>query len=61
MTTKTTTITVLFTIRKRGGRKLILTPGGYVGTSTARVRPDSALLKALARGFRWKRMLQEGD
>ncbi|MEJ1938518.1 hypothetical protein WDZ92_50635, partial [Nostoc sp. NIES-2111] len=26
-----------------------------------RARPDNALLKALARGFRWKKMLQEGD
>ena len=61
MTEQSTTITVPFTIRKRGGRKLILTPDGTVVTSTARVRPDSALLKAPARGFRWKKMLQEGD
>ena len=24
-------------------------------------RPDSALVKALARGFRWQKMLREGD
>lgn len=61
MTEQSTTITVPFTIRKRGGRKLILTPDGTVAAPMGRTRPDSALLKALARGFRWKRMLQEGD
>lgn len=60
MTDQTTTITVPFTIRKRGGRKLILTPDGSIA-QPERVRPNSALLKALARGFRWKKMLQEGD
>lgn len=61
MTDQTTTITVPFTIRKRGGRKLILTPDGSIDQPTPRARPDNALLKALARGFRWKKMLQEGD
>jgi len=61
MTDQTTTVVVPFTIRKRGGRKLILTPDGSIAQPTQRARPDSALLKALARGFRWKKILQEGD
>ena len=61
MTDQTTTITVPFKIRKRGGRKLILTPDGKPGGPSQRERPDSALLKALARGFRWQKMLREGD
>lgn len=61
MTDQTTTVVVPFTIRKRGGRKLILTPDGTPASQPTRARPDSALLKALARGFRWKKMLQEGD
>ena len=61
MTDHTTTIVVPFTIRKRGGRKLILTPDGTPASPPTRVRPDSALLRAVARAFRWKRMLQEGD
>lgn len=61
MTDQTTTVVVPFTIRKRGGRKLILTPDGALASPPTRTRPDSALLKALARGFRWKKMLQEGD
>jgi len=60
MTDQTTTITVPFTIRKRGGRKLILTPDGTPASPPTRSRPDSALLKALARGFRWQKMLREG-
>ena len=61
MTDQATTVVVPFTIGKRGGRKLILTPDGSIAQPTQRARPDSALLKALARGFRWKKMLQEGD
>lgn len=61
MKDQTTTVVVPFTIRKRGGRKLILTPDGSIALPTPRARLDSALLKALARGFRWKKMLQEGD
>lgn len=61
MTENYDTVTVPFTIRKRGGRKLILTSDGTVAAPMERSRPDSALLKALARGFRWRKMLQEGD
>lgn len=61
MNDQTTTVVVPFTIRKRGGRKLILTPDGSIAQPPQRARPDSALLKALARGFRWRKMLQEGD
>ena len=61
MTDQTVTVTVPFAIRKRGGRKLILTPDGTPASPPTRSRPDSALLKALARGFRWQKMLREGD
>lgn len=60
MTESSATITIPFKIRKRGGRKLILTPDG-TPSPVPRTRVDSALLKALARGFRWKKMLEEGD
>ena len=61
MTEQTVTVTVPFAIRKRGGRKLVITPAGVAAVPAPRARVDSALLKALARGFRWQRMLQEGD
>ena len=61
MTDQTVTVTVPFAIRKRGGRKLILTPDGTPASPPTRSRPDGALLKALARGFRWQKMLREGE
>lgn len=61
MTEPLATITIPFKVRKRGGRKLILTPDGSPAAPAQLVRLDSALLKALARGFRWKKMLEEGD
>ena len=54
---ETVTITVPFRIVKRGGRKEMHLPDG--------VRPDrkadNTLVKALARAFRWKRMLESGE
>ena len=61
MNEQTVTITVPFAIRKRGGRKLVLTPDGTAVSPQPRPRVDSTLLKALARGFRWQKMLREGD
>lgn len=61
MTEQTVTVTVPFAVRKRGGRKLVITPDGVTAAPAARAKVDSALLKALARGFRWQKMLQEGD
>jgi hypothetical protein len=61
MTEQTTTVTVPFAIRKRGGKKLVITPDGTAATPAPRARVDSALLKALARGFRWRKLLETGD
>jgi hypothetical protein len=55
------TVTVPFAIRKRGGRKFVITPDGTESTPTPRPRVNSALLKALARGFRWRKLLETGD
>lgn len=61
------TVTVPLTIRRRGGRKQIVGPDGAQvqggeggGHDVAFTRGDPALVKALARGFRWRRMLEEG-
>ena len=53
------TVRVPITIRKRGGRKLVVTPDG-TPWSPSRARIDSTLIKALARAHRWKRMLDDG-
>jgi hypothetical protein len=42
----------------RGGRKLVVTPDGAEWAPRPRV--DHAMVKALARAFRWRRMLDEG-
>ena len=53
------TVRVPITIRKRGGRKLVVAPDG-TPWSPSRARIDSTLIKALARAHRWKRMLDDG-
>jgi hypothetical protein len=53
------TVRVPFKIRRRGGRKLVLTPDGLPMGGTARV--DNAMIKALARAFRWRRLLEDGS
>ena len=60
MTDQTVTVTVPFAIRKRGGRTLVITPDGVTSAPTPRTRIDSTLLKALARGFRWRKLLETG-
>jgi hypothetical protein len=61
MNEQTMTVTVPFAIRKRGGRKLVITPDGTMKAPVSRARVDSALLKALARSFRWRKLLETGD
>ena len=56
----TITVAVPLTIRKRGGRKLVLSPAGEEITAAARPRIDSTLVKALARAFRWRKLLETG-
>lgn len=51
------TIQVPFRVVKRGGRKEMQLPDG----ATLSRKPDSTLVKALARAFRWKRMLDSGE
>ena len=52
------TIHVPMTFRRRGGRKLVVTPDGAEWAPRPRV--DNAMVKALARAFRWRKMLDEG-
>ena len=53
------TIKVPFAVRKRGGRKLVLAPNG-APVPPAAPHVDSTLVKAIARAFRWQRMLETG-
>jgi hypothetical protein len=53
------TIKVPFAVRKRGGRKLVLAPNGAPMPPLA-PQVDSTLVKAIARAFRWQKMLETG-
>ena len=53
----TVTLHVPFRVVKRGGRKELQLPDGAAPPR----RTDSTLVKALARAFRWKRMLESGE
>lgn len=55
---ETITLHVPFRLQKRGGRKRVVTPGGRPIISQPEI--DSALVKALARAHRWKRLLETG-
>jgi hypothetical protein len=58
------TVVVPMTIRRRGGRKQIIGPDGAPmqvgGDGVEETRGDPVLVKALARAFRWRRLLEEG-
>jgi hypothetical protein len=53
-------VDVPMTFRKRGGRKVIVLPDGTQGNPAPRATIDNAMIKAVARGFRWQRLLEEG-
>ncbi len=55
------TVHVPMTFRRRGGRKLIVAPdGSLMSAATPRFNVDNVLVKALARGFRWRKLLDNG-
>ena len=55
---ETITVHIPLTFTKRGGRKLVVTPDG--AECAPRPRVHNAMVKALARAFRWRKMLDEG-
>ena len=55
----TMTVRVPLAIRRRAGRKVVVAPEG-AAWAPPRARVDSTLVKALARAFRWRRMLESG-
>jgi hypothetical protein len=59
---KTITVRVRIAIRKRGGRKLVISPDGSPAApaSAGQRRIDDALVKAMARAFRWQELLENG-
>ncbi len=58
---RTITVRVPISIRKRGGRRLVLAPDGTDDHSRACPRQiDNAMVKAIARAFRWREFLEKG-
>jgi hypothetical protein len=53
---QTLTVVIPLRVKPRGGRKAVVTPG----VLALERRQDITLIKAVARAFRWRRMLESG-
>jgi hypothetical protein len=56
----TMTVRVPLAIKKRGGRKMVISPVGLPSWVPSRQRIDSTIVKAIARAFRWRKLLEDG-
>ena len=54
------TVHVPLTLRRRGSRKLVLAPDGTPVAPSPSARIDNALVKAVARAFRWRKLIETG-
>jgi hypothetical protein len=54
------TVTIAMRFKARGGRKQIVLPDGISSWAPPRPRIDNTMVKAIARGFRWRKMLETG-
>ncbi len=59
MSATSITVRVQLAIRRRTGRRTVVTADGQVAAPSL-TRADPALVKALARAFRWQKLLDEG-
>lgn len=57
----TVTVYVPLVLRRRGGQKQIVVPDGAPAWMPARTHIDNAMVKAIARAFRWRNMLESGQ
>ena len=57
---RTLTIQVPMTFKTRGGRKLVISPDGVPSWARPHSRIDNTMVKALARAFRWRKLLESG-
>lgn len=56
---RTLTVRVQLALRKRGGRKLVFAPEGGAWVPP-RLRVDNTMVRAIARAFRWRKLLETG-
>ena len=57
---RTLVVRVPMRFQRRGGRKRIVAPDGSEIAPTTKPQPDGTLVKALARAWRWQKLLDEG-
>lgn len=53
-------IEIPMTFKKRGGRKVIVMPDGSHGHPIPTATIDNTMIKAIARAFRWQKLLENG-
>ena len=58
---ETLVVRIRMRFQRRGGRKRIVSPDGSAIVPSSKPQPDGTLLKALARAWRWQRMLDEAS
>lgn len=58
---KILTVQIPMAIRKRGGRKLVVSPNSTEGWAPTRPRIDNTLLRAVVQAFAWKHQLETGQ
>ena len=56
---RTVTVRIPLIFKKHGGRKTVISPDGHVWEPSEPL-VDRALVRALARAFRWQRLLDDG-
>lgn len=57
----TITVRVSLSTQRRGTRKLIIVPAGQTMWAPQKARIDNTLIKAVARAYRWNRLLEGGE
>ena len=55
------TVQIPITFQIFGGWKQIVSPPGEDNWPSHKMQPDNAMIKALARAYRWKKLLERGD
>ena len=56
----TITVHVPIAFCRRGGRKTVTTPGGLRADVVPRARVNNSLVRAIARAFRWRKLIEAG-
>lgn len=55
------TIEIPMAFKKRGGRRIFVLPDGAHGHPQPAATTDNAMVKAIARAFRWQKLLDNGS